>query len=69
MSLAIQLTRILLFSLFAAIATGGLGVWDPQAGTLTVSLNVDSLLQAIFGAGGFLATLGWWKRANGKEGN
>ncbi len=67
MSLAIQLTRILLFSLFTAIATGGLGIWDAETGTLTVSLSIDSIVQAIFGAGGFLVTLGWWKRANKGE--
>jgi len=62
MSLATQLLRIMLFSFFSFSAANGIGVWDPDLGTLT--LQVDSVIALLVGIGGHLATLGWWRRAS-----
>ena len=62
MGLATQLLRIMLFSFFSFLAANGIGVWDDGAGTLT--LQVDSVTALLFGIGGHVATLGWWRRAS-----
>jgi hypothetical protein len=62
MSLATQLLRIMLFSFFSSLAASGIGVWDAEAGTLTV--QVDSVTALLVGVGGHLATLSWWRWAN-----
>jgi hypothetical protein len=62
MGLATQFLRITLFSAFSFLAANGIGVWDAEAGTLT--LQVDSVTALLVGVGGHLATLGWWRRAN-----
>lgn len=62
MGLATQLLRIMLFSIFSFLAANGVGVWDAEAGTLT--LQVDSLTALIVGIGGHIATLGWWRWAS-----
>ncbi len=62
MSLATQFVRIMLFSAFSFLAANGAGLWDADAGTLT--LQVDSVTALIIGIGGHLATLGWWRRAS-----
>jgi hypothetical protein len=62
MGLATQLFRIMLFSFFSFLAANGIGVWDADAGTLT--LHVDSVTALIVGISGHLATLGWWRRAS-----
>jgi hypothetical protein len=66
MGLATQLLRIMLFSAFSFLAANGVGVWDTEAGTLT--LQVDSVTALLVGVGGHLATLGWWRRASRAEG-
>lgn len=62
MGLATQLLRIMLFSFFSFLAANGIGVWDADAGTLT--LHVDSVTALLVGIGGHLTTLGWWRRAS-----
>ena len=62
MSFATQLLRIMLFSFFSFLAAKGIGVWDADAGTLT--LQVDSVTALLVRVGGHLATLGWWRRAS-----
>ncbi len=66
MGLATQLLRIMLFSAFSFLAANGVGIWDPDAGTIT--LQVDSVTALLVGVGGHLATLGWWRKANRGDG-
>jgi hypothetical protein len=66
MSLATQLLRIMLFSFFSFLAANGIGVWDAGTGSLT--LQVDSVAALLVGVGGHLATLGWWRKASRAEG-
>jgi len=66
MGLATQLLRIMLFSFFSFLAANGIGVWDAGTGTLT--LQVDSATALLVGIGGHLATLGWWRRASRRDG-
>ena len=62
MALAIRMT---LYFLFPLIAGQGIGVFDPDAGTLTI--QIDSVTPILTGAVGFAATFaaGRWAKVRG----
>jgi hypothetical protein len=59
-----QLTRIALYAFFSAMASQGVGVFDAEAGTLT--LSIDSLAVLAVGVVGFLGTFAWWAKRNAR---
>lgn len=48
--------RMILYALFAGLASQGIGVFDPAAETLTLTLQVESVAAVVTGALGFVGT-------------
>jgi hypothetical protein len=57
--------RMILYFLFPLIAGQGIGVFDPESGTLTV--QIDSVVPILAGAVGFVVTfvVGRWAKLRG----
>ncbi len=57
--------RMILYFLFPLVAGQGHGVFDPEAGTLTIQIN--SVAPVVAGAVGFLGTFaaGRWAKVRG----
>lgn len=57
--------RMILYFLFPLIAGQGLGVFDPQAGTLTI--HIENAATILAGAVGFVVTFaaGRWAKVRG----